>query len=300
MRRTVMVAAMIVVASQALAGSPFYELTEAQKRKIVVPDIKALTYCVARQAESDTDAVGFYRSGNFGDYIGRQLGKCPREMNALLELYESTYGDGEAEKFIRGPYLSDLPRAVLSVIRPQLDAKVADLMADEQRVRDAEAAQEAEAQKQAFIKRMQDQVEADDAQRKVEEDRAATVRAETERKAAEARAATEKRERVDTAMRSMAVLRDKLYDCADQQLPGLVKSGESADVLASAAMTICGKTLSDLQDAALEVSKAREEIGSNIGEAVMREQVKALVKERVVADAVQAKAGVGAFATTSK
>ncbi len=31
----------------AWAGSPFYELTEAQKRKIVVPDIKALTYCVA-------------------------------------------------------------------------------------------------------------------------------------------------------------------------------------------------------------------------------------------------------------
>ncbi|WP_237482618.1 hypothetical protein, partial [Lichenibacterium dinghuense] len=112
--------------------------------------------------------------------------------------------------------------------------------------------------------------------------------------------ATEKQERVDTAMRAMAVLRDKFYDCADRQLPGLVKSGESADVLASAAMTICGRPLADVQDAALEVSKAKEETAGSVGEAVMREQVKALVKERVVADAVQAKAGIGAFANTSR
>ena len=282
MRRTVLIAVMLATASGALAGSPFNELTEAQKRRIVVPEIKALTYCVARVTLSDPDGAVQYRAGLLSSYVPRQLQKCPAEMNALLELYEDTYGQGEAERFIRGPYLSDLPRAVLSVIRPQLDAKVEAAKQAEQAAFDAERAR---------------QIEVD---RRLEEDRAATVRAEAEMKAAEAKAAAEKQVRVDTALRAMSLLRDKFYECANHQLPGLVKSGESADVLASAAMTICGKPLSDLQDAATEVSKAKDDGSSSIGEAVMREQVKVLVKERVVADAVQAKAGVGAFAHASQ
>ena len=282
MRRVVLVAAIIAASSQAWGGSPFNDLTEAQKRKIVVPDIKALTYCVARVTLSDPEGTVQYRDGLLASYVPKQLQKCPAEMNALLELYEETYGDGEAERFIRGPYLSDLPRAVLSVIRPQLDAKV-------------DAAKQAE--QAAYQTEMARQAESD---RRIAEDVAAAARADAEGKAAEAKAVTEKKERVDTAMRSMALLRDKFYDCADHQLPGLVKSGESADVLATAAMTICGKPLSDVQDAALEVSKAKEDGSSSLGEAVMREQIKTLVKERVVADAVQAKAGVGAFAATSK
>lgn len=276
------VAAVAMAAPIARAGSPFYELTEAQKRKIVVPDIKALTYCVARVTLADPDGAMQYRASLLGSYVARQLQKCPAEMNALLSLCESTYGDGEAERFVQGPYIADLPRAVLSVIRPQLDAKV-------------EAATRSE--QVAYADELARQSEAD---RRLAEERAATVRAEAETKATEAKAAMEKQGRVDTAMRSMAVLRDKFYECADRQLLGLVKSGESADVLASAAMTICGKPLSDVQDAAFEVSKAREETAGSVGEVVMREQVKTLVKERVVADAVQAKAGVGVFATMSK
>ena len=282
MRRVLIIAAVIAASSQVWAGSPFNDLTEAQKRKIVVPDIKALTYCVARVTLSDPDGVVQYRAGLLGSYVPRQLQKCPAEMNALLELYEETYGEGEAERFVRGPYLADLPRAVLSVIRLQLDAKV-------------DAAKQAE--QAAYQAEMARQAESD---RRIAEDVAAAARADAEGKAAEAKAAIEKKERVDTAMRSMAVLRDKFYECADHQLPGLVRSGESADVLASAAMTICGKPLSDVQDAALEVSRTKDDASSNLGEAVMREQIKNLVKERVVADAVQAKAGVGAFAATGK
>ncbi len=282
MRRVILVAAMIAVSSQAWAGSPFNDLTEAQKRKIVVPDIKALTYCVARVAVNDQDAVGYYRSGSFSDYIGRQLGKCPQQMNALLELYESTYGDGEAERFIQGPYLADLPRAVLSVIRPQLDAKVADLQAAEQRVRDTESAQEAEVR------------------RKTEQDRLETAKLEATRAAVEDQARRDKQSRVDTAMGAMGLIRDKFYACVDQQLPGLVKSGESAEVLGNAATTICGKQMADVEDAALEVARARGDATEGASMPILSAQVKSLVKERVVADAVQAKAGVGAFARASQ
>ena len=260
------------------AGSPYYDLTEAQKRRIVVPDIKALTYCVARVALNDTDAVTYYRKGGFPDYIGRQLGKCPREMNALLELYESTYGDGEAERFIKGPYLSDLPRAVLSVIRSQLDAKVADQQADEERAREAEAAQQAETK------------------RKAEEDRLATLKAQADQEAQKTRIAREKQERVEIATRTMNLLRDKFYDCADQQLPGLVKSGETAEVLANTVMTICSKPLNDALDAGLAVARAQDRLETQeASDDALTEELRRIVKERVVADAVQAKAGVGQF-----
>ncbi|WP_237482918.1 hypothetical protein, partial [Lichenibacterium dinghuense] len=118
---------------------------------------------------ADPDGAVQYRAGLLANYVTRQLQRCPREMNALLELYESTYGDGEAERFIQGPYSSDLPRAVLSVIRPQLDAKV-------------EEAKQAE--QAAYSEELARQSEAD---RRMAEERAATARAEADTKATEAR-----------------------------------------------------------------------------------------------------------------
>jgi len=275
--------ALLVTVSGAQAGSPFNEMSEAQKRKTVVPDIKALTRCVARITLADPDGAVQYRAGLLASYVQRLLQKCPAEMNALLDLYETTYGEGEAERFIRGPYLSDLPRAVLSVIRSQLDAKV------EAAKRSEEAADEADRARQANVNR------------RLEEERAATIRAEAETKAAEAKAVTERQERVDIAMRSMVVLRDKFYECVDRQLPGLVKSGETADVLASVAMTICGQALQQVQDSAIQVSEAKGESPDNdVAQSLLRAQIKTLVKDRVVADAVQAKAGVGAFSSPGK
>lgn len=275
------VAATVLLCPAAHAGSPFNDMTEAQKRKIVVPDIKQLTYCVARQTLSDPDATDYYRQGNLGSYVGRQLQKCPREMNALLELYDSTYGEGEAENFIKGPYLSDLPRAVLSVIKPQLQAKVAEQLQNEQNVRDAEAAQEAEAK------------------RKTEEDRLATLRLQADQAAEETKIAQEKQNKIDIATRTMELLRDKFYTCADQQLPGLVKSGESAEVLANTVMTICNKPLDDATGAAAALFRIRgDSTVQNYSDQSVEAGIKPLFKERLVADAVQAKAGVGSFATT--
>ncbi len=282
MRRLVVVA-LLASTTGALAGSPFNEPTEAQKRKVVVPYIRSLTGCVAKLALEDPDGTTQYRAGLFAAYVARQLQKCPGEMSDLLATYEETYGEGSAEQFIKGPYLSDLPRAVLSLAKPQLDTKVD------------------EAKRREFASRALAQEQEAALQRQAEADRAATVRAVAETRAAEARAVQEKQERVDTAMRSMAIIRDKFYDCVDRQLPGIVRSGETADVLASAAMTICGQALSDVQDAAIEVSKAKEEpASSGVGEALLREQIKTLVKSRVVADAVQAKAGVGIFSGSAK
>jgi len=276
MKWSIAIVAMLATSMAAHAGSPFNEQSEAEKRRVVVPFIRQLTGCVARNALADSSAVAAYRSGTLSPYLGRQLQSCPNEMSTLLGRYEDTYGYGSAEQFIKGPYLADLSRAVLSIIRPQLDSKVAEQKRFETAIQAENALEEAENL------------------RKQEEARLATIRLRADQKAAESKAALEKQGRIDVAMRTTVLLRDKFYDCADHQLAGLVKSGETAEVLANAAITLCGQSLGDVQEAALQVAKAKEESGDPD---IMREQIRALVKERVAADAVQAKAGVGAFSS---
>jgi hypothetical protein len=61
-------------------------------------------------------------------------------------------------------------------------------------------------------------------------------------------------------------------------------------------MTVCSRPLSDLQDSAIEADSIENGQHSNLRETEMREDIKSSVKDRTVADAVQAKAGVGIFA----
>lgn len=275
--------ALLIMVSGAQAGSPFNEPTEAQKRKIVVPDIKALTHCIARITLADPDGAVQYRAGLLASYVPRQLQKCPAEMNALLDLYETTYGEGEAERFIKGPYLTDLPRAVLSLIRPQLDAKIDEAKQSEQAAYADALARQSEAH------------------RKTEEDKLAALRLQAQQAAEETKIVREKQERVEIASRTMILLRDKFYECADQQLPGLVRSGESADVLANTAMTICSKPLDDAMDAVVAVARAKDDQATQgMQDDVLKVSLRSFVKERVVSDAVQAKAGIGAFSSPGK
>ncbi len=143
MRRVAVIAAVLAGCSPVWAGSPFNVPTEAQKRRAVVPYIRALTSCVARVSLTDPDGAVQYRAGLFAGYVSRQLRNCPAEMNAILDVYESTFGDGEAGRFIRGPYLADLKRAVLSLIKPQLDAKVEAAQQREVTEREQQAARDA-------------------------------------------------------------------------------------------------------------------------------------------------------------
>ncbi len=165
MKRVAVIAVVLSIGSSAWAGSPFYVQTDAQKRKAVVSYIRSLTGCVADVSLRDPDGAVQYRAGLFTAYVAHQQRSCPAQMDALREAFDATYGDGEAERFIKGPYLADLKRAVLSLIQPQLDAKVEATQREEAAERDAQvprdaAAREAEAARQkAEDARMQAAVE---------------------------------------------------------------------------------------------------------------------------------------------
>ena len=265
-------------------------LSEAKKRLIVVPFIRGLTTCITDIVNSDDDAISAFRENRFSPYVRGLAARCPTQVADLSARYDRVYGPGTADEFIQGPYANDLPRAVLSRTKDKLQARLDDYDKAQARQR---AEREAEQEHQVAIERQ-----------RVEDDKAAAEKAEGERKVAEAeraatqaKAAQQKREQLDIANRTFSVLKDKLFECVDGQLPQLVKSGESAEVLASASLTVCHRQLTDAEDAQLEtltIDAGRKPTDTE--EENFREKSKSVAKERAIADAVQARAKVGIFA----
>jgi hypothetical protein len=99
---------------------------------------------------------------------------------------------------------------------------------------------------------------------------------------------------VDRLERAADTLRDRAYGCTTDQLSKLVLSAESAEVLATAAMTICRREIDDALQARMEVVRAKTGPSySSVGESEFREEMRKVVRNTVVTNAVQIKAGQG-------
>ena len=115
------------------------------------------------------------------------------------------------------------------------------------------------------------------------------AQAEAARRRELARLEAEKRERVDQAQRAFTLLKDKMYECTNNQLAKLITSSETAEVLATAAMTICQTEVSNAVDAMN--SKLRIE-SPNLNSAALNTEIEATIRKSVVTTAVQFKAAV--------
>ena len=288
---------LVLLVTGAFAQAPD---TEAAKRKQVAPLIRALTDCIAKEAADDSAAPSALKSGTFSSFAPLLIRRCSSYVADLLRSYDRAYGDGEASVFIKGPYSSDLPRAVLARIRPLLEAKIAKLDRDE-----AERA----VRYQEDIRSRQDEarrVEAErqrqiaEAQQQAASARAAAAQADAEAKVIAAKAEADRLQRLEVAKKAESLLADKAADCARRQLRSLVRSGESAEVLASAVMTICGTEFGNMIQAGTENLKSENGLnGSSLGDKLLNERLRAQARDLIIALAVQAKAGVGAFAPAS-
>lgn len=217
------------------------QMTDAQKRRAMLPNIKNATDCIAQAALNHVSIVFSYRFNNIDGVLGEVWKQCLPQLEALAAQHDFLHGPGTGVAFVGGPYRGDLQRAVLSRIKGELDRRVA---AQDQ----AEAAQRAE-------------------KARVDAERAETI------------------ERLTRAARS---IRDIFYECSTAQLTKLVRSAETADVLATAAMTICRKELDDAFAAWIAVARAD---GSLSNEGAFRELLRKATRDSVLTTAVQLKAG---------
>jgi hypothetical protein len=94
-----------------------------------------------------------------------------------------------------------------------------------------------------------------------------------------------RKQRSEEAARARDLLRDRMYACTTGELDNLVASSESAEVLATAAMTICNKEVQAALDAAMEVVRL-----DGVAPDGIRASLDDVIKRNVVTSAVQARA----------
>lgn len=231
----------LAVATNAAAQAP---MTEAQKRRALLPTIKTATDCIARETLKHPSIVSGYRSGDISTMLGAAWKECAPLLVQIAARHDELHGQGSGIQFVTGAYQSDLPRAVTARIRDEMSRRIA-----------------------------------------------ALEQAETAQRAEQARLEAERQQNMDRLERAAQALRDRIYDCTGPQLEKLVASAETADVLATAAMTICRKEIDDAIEGRLTVM--RTQFGTNYiwsNEATNRENFRKGVRESVITTAVQLKA----------
>ncbi|WP_336812431.1 hypothetical protein [Bosea sp. MMO-172] len=238
----------LAVIASVLLGSAhgtFAQTTEQQKRKLLLPTIRAATDCISREAARHPDILNGYRYNNLGPMIGEGWRVCTNALAEVAVMHDSLHGAGTGLIFVKGAYFEDLPRAVRTRIQSEMDRRIAAL----------------------------DQAEA-------------VARAE------QARREVERQQHLESIEKAADTLRDRAYQCTSPQLEKLVSSSESADVLATAAMTICRREIDDAIQARIDT--IRFKVGTNYSSASepgFREEMLKAVRNNVITNAVQLKAG---------
>lgn len=128
-------------------------LNEAQKRRLLLPFVRAATDCFANTVRQRGDLADGYQLGRMRTFLGDAIPACSEQIRVLSQQHDVIYGPGTGHTFVTGPYFADLERAVLSRIRPEIDRQIAaaEQRRAEERAR-AEVAEAAQRRRMATLK----------------------------------------------------------------------------------------------------------------------------------------------------
>ena len=85
------------------------ELSIHQKNAATQRFVRRATDCIARSVAADPR---FRAQADLGDLIVDSMSTCLGPVRAMIDVYESYFGNGAGEAFFMGPYLEVLPKAV--------------------------------------------------------------------------------------------------------------------------------------------------------------------------------------------
>lgn len=111
------IAALIGAISGSAAAQPF---TEQQKRRLLLPYIRTATDCVARSVIDNPAAVVAAQESRGSDLVSAARNNCLDAIAKMVEVHDNLYGQNTGIGFFKGPYVDDLPRAVIARIQPEL------------------------------------------------------------------------------------------------------------------------------------------------------------------------------------
>jgi hypothetical protein len=247
-------------------------LEDPGARRRHVPYVRAATNCIAREIMSEPSLDQAYSTGDLGAALDGPIKRCWPTVLAMIRQGDMIYGPGVGRQFFEGPYFSDLPRAVMSVIKPAMQARQAEAAK-------AQAQAEAEAQAKA-----DSEARIAEEKRKADEEEAKTFALQKEE---------EHKRQIAVSNSAMEIIRNDLYSCIEDKAKTLVSSGESGDVIASVAMTLCDDKVKDLIKSALDIYNIENDgaqISGDSAVSLFGAAARDKIKEQALAIAVQAKA----------
>lgn len=119
----------VALTHPARSEGPFYPeapvVSEAQKRKLLLPQLRATTDCIANRVRQQTELGVAYKEGRFRTLIADAIGACRDQAARLVAQHDQLYGPGTGGAFLSGPYSADLERAVLARVKPEIDRQIA-------------------------------------------------------------------------------------------------------------------------------------------------------------------------------
>ena len=101
-------------------------LSDAQRRKLELPSIRAASDCYALAVKSDARLLAAVQQNSLGELIAEKTSNCPSAVQQMIAVYDKLNGPGTGVVFFRGPYAADLPRAVMVRIKPEIDRLTAE------------------------------------------------------------------------------------------------------------------------------------------------------------------------------
>jgi hypothetical protein len=84
--------------------------TEQEKRRLHVPSVRSATNCIVEQVRRDLRPNS--SAADVSTAINSAMPTCRKGLNRMVDQHDKIYGRGTGRKFLEGPYLHDLARAV--------------------------------------------------------------------------------------------------------------------------------------------------------------------------------------------
>src|SRR3954451_8907686 len=116
---------MIALVSLALPDLAQGDLNKTQKRKALLPAVRATTECIAQEILRSPTALSYARQNKWFETVQSVPEACKAFGSTLIAEHDRLYGPGTGKAFVEGPYASDLPRALKARIRPALKRQAA-------------------------------------------------------------------------------------------------------------------------------------------------------------------------------
>jgi hypothetical protein len=249
------VAVALVLSASIVSSAAQTAQSEAEKRRQHVPYVRAATFCIANFVRQDEQFSNAVVADYFTPLIGRAWPNCQPQLSTMVQMHDQIYGGGGSD-FMNGAYWNDLDRAVRQRLAPDIQAT-------------RDAAQKAEAQRQAEEEKAEN------------ERKAAEERARAERIEAEAKAKVALEEKLAVLQKASELVRDRLMNCVGREGSPMVLTNDSAEAVAKASMFFCQNEVDAFDRSLFELSEA--EHGPSANPDATRQ-----VFEKVVLDAITA------------